>query len=123
TLAGLLRITRSTFLDVLDADYLRVARTKGLGERIVILRHALRNTLIPIVTYAGFSFALFLSGSVIVESLFRWPGLGLLASESVFSRDYPLLQGILLVVIAWVVLVNLLTDLLYAILDPQVRYT
>ncbi len=121
--AGLLaRITRSTMLEVLRQDYVRTARAKGLPRRQVILKHALANALIPITTVVGIIVSLLLSGAVVTEALFSIPGIGQLLTQSVLSRDYPMVQGGLLLVTAFLVLINIGVDLLYAALDPRVRY-
>jgi peptide/nickel transport system permease protein len=121
--AGLLaRITRSGMLEVLRQDYVRTARAKGLPERQVILKHALANALIPIVTVVGIIISLLLSGAVVTEALFSLPGMGQLLTQAVLSRDYPMVQGGLLLVTTVLVLVNILVDVLYALIDPRVRY-
>ena len=116
------RFIRSAMLDVLSANYVQTARAKGLSERTVIVRHALRNALINIVTIIGLQITALFSGIVIVEVVFSWPGLGRLAFNAVEERDYPLLQGAVLVVAVMVTLVNLLVDLLYFLLDPRIEY-
>jgi peptide/nickel transport system permease protein len=122
-LAGLLaRITRSTMLEVLRQDYIRTARAKGLPDRTVVLKHALANALIPITTVVGIIVSLLISGSVVVESLFSIPGIGQLLTQAVLNRDYPMVQGGLLITTALLVLVNIGVDLCYALLDPRVRY-
>ncbi|MBR0679514.1 ABC transporter permease [Roseomonas eburnea] len=121
--AGLLaRITRSSMLEVLRQDYIRTARAKGLPQRQVILKHALANALIPIVTVVGIIVSLLLSGAVVTEALFSLPGMGQLLTQAVLSRDYPMVQGGLLLVTTFLVLVNITVDVLYALLDPRVRY-
>lgn len=121
--AGLLaRITRSSMLEVLRQDYIRTARAKGLPGRTVILKHALANALIPIVTVVGIIVSLLMSGAVVTESLFSLPGMGLLLTQAVLNRDYPMVQGGLLLVTAFLVTVNIAVDVLYAVLDPRVRY-
>ncbi len=120
-MAIIARMTRAAMLDVLGADYVRTARAKGLGERVVVWRHALQNAAIPIVTVAGLQLGYLLSGAVITETLFAWPGIGSLAVQSVFSRDFPVLQGCVLVFATCFVLVNLATDMLYTRLDPRLR--
>jgi peptide/nickel transport system permease protein len=122
-LAGLLaRITRSTMLEVLRQDYIRTARAKGLPRRLVVVKHALSNALIPIVTVIGIIVSLLISGSVVTESLFSIPGIGQLLTQAVLNRDYPMVQGGLLIVTALLVLVNIGVDVIYAFLDPRVRY-
>jgi peptide/nickel transport system permease protein len=121
--AGLLaRITRSTMLEVLRQDYIRTARAKGLPQRLVIFKHALANALIPIVTVIGIIVSLLISGSVVTETLFSIPGIGQLLTQAVLNRDYPMVQGGLLIVTGFLVLTNLLVDVAYALLDPRVRY-
>lgn len=121
--AGLLaRITRSGMLEVLRQDYVRTARAKGLPERLVIFKHALANALIPIVTVVGIIISLLLSGAVVTEALFSLPGMGQLLTQAVLSRDYPMVQGGLLLVTTFLVVVNILVDILYALIDPRVRY-
>ena len=116
------RFIRSAMLDVLSANYIQTARAKGLAERTVIVRHALRNAMINIVTIIGLQITALFSGIVIVEVVFSWPGLGRLAFNAVEERDYPLLQGAVLMVAVMVTLVNLLVDLLYFLLDPRIEY-
>ncbi len=120
--ALLARMTRGTLLEILSQDYIRTARAKGLAERVVIFKHALRNALIPVVTVAGLEFGTLLSGAVITETIFAWPGLGQLLVGSILARDYPVVQGAVLLVAITFVLINLLVDLLYATIDPRVRY-
>ena len=121
--AGLLaRITRSSMLEVLRQDYIRTARAKGLPGHRVILKHALANAMIPIVTVVGIIVSLLMSGAVVTEALFSIPGMGQLLTQAVLNRDYPMVQGGLLLVTAFLVAVNIAVDLLYAVLDPRVRY-
>ena len=115
------RLIRSSLLETLRQDYVRTARAKGLVERVVIFRHALRNALIPVVTYMGSTFGLLLGGIVFVEVVFAWPGIGSLALTAVEQRDFPLVQGIVIVTAAILVLMNLLVDLSYLLLDPQIH--
>jgi ABC-type dipeptide/oligopeptide/nickel transport system permease component len=120
-LALLARLTRSGMLEVLSEDYVRTARAKGLRDRVVLVRHALRNTLIPLVTMTGLSLGWQLGGALVIESVFAWPGLGLLLLESVLRRDYPVvLAGITLLATVFILL-NLLVDLLYVYIDPRIR--
>lgn len=121
-LATLARLTRSSVLGTLGEDHVRVARAKGLRYRTVVIKHGLRNSLIPIATIIGVQFGTLLGGAVIVETVFAWPGIGRLLVDAVNDRDFPLVQGIVLFVSITFVLVNLLVDLLYALLDPRVRY-
>lgn len=118
----LARIVRSSMLDVLSEDYVRTARAKGLTERTVVIRHALKNALIPIVTIVGLQFGGLLSGAFVIEYVFAWHGLGELAIQALQRRDFPLIQGIILVVSTTYVLVNLGVDLLYATIDPRIVY-
>lgn len=119
--AALMRQTRSAMLEVLRADYVRTARAKGLPERIVIYRHALRNALIPVVTLAGLQLGALLSGAVLTEQVFNIPGFGKLIVDAVFNRDYPVVQGVVLFTATAYILVNLLVDLTYALIDPRIR--
>jgi peptide/nickel transport system permease protein len=120
---GLLaRITRSTMLEVLRQDYIRTARAKGLPGRQVVVKHALANALIPITTVVGIIVSLLISGSVVIEMLFSVPGIGQLLTQAVLNRDYPMVQGGLLLTTVFLVLVNIFVDILYAFLDPRVRY-
>lgn len=122
-LTGLLaRITRSTMLEVLRQDYIRTARAKGLPRRQVVMKHALANALIPITTVIGIIVSLLISGSVVTETLFSIPGMGQLLTQAVLNRDYPMVQGGLLITTALLVLVNIGVDVAYALLDPRVRY-
>ena len=120
--AVLARLTRASMLDVLKDDYVRTARSKGLDNRAVIYGHALRNALLPIVTVAGIQIGHLLGGAVITETIFAWPGLGKLAVDSITSRDFPVVQGVVLFSAAIFVVVNLIVDLLYLVLDPRIRY-
>lgn len=119
--ALLTRMTRSTMLEVLRADYITTARAKGLSEFTVVVKHALRNALIPIVTIIGLQFGALLGGSIITEKVFSWPGVGRLMIDSIQRRDYPVVQGCILVIALTYVVINLLTDILYAALDPRIR--
>jgi peptide/nickel transport system permease protein len=116
------RLTRSAMLDVLGQDYIRTARAKGLVERRVVVRHALKNALVPIVTVIGVQAGYLLGGAVLTETVFAWPGVGTLMVQGILARDIPLVQGCVLVVALTFVLVNLTVDLLYAWLDPRIRY-
>ena len=119
--AILTRMVRTSVLEQLSSDYVRTARAKGLTERAVLLRHAFRNALIPILTILGLQFGTLLAGTIVTETIFSWPGIGRLAVQSIEARDYPLLQGCILVIAISYVLVNLLTDFVYAFADPRVR--
>ncbi|MEW6262469.1 MAG: nickel ABC transporter permease [Thermodesulfobacteriota bacterium] len=116
------RLTRSVMLEVLSQDYVRTARAKGLKERLVIGKHALKNALIPLVTVAGMQFGFLIGGTVIIETVFAWPGVGRLVVQAIFARDYPLVQATVLVLAVIFVLLNLAVDLIYVYLDPQISY-
>jgi peptide/nickel transport system permease protein len=115
------RLLRASLLDVLSAQYVTVARSKGLSERQVLYKHALRNTAIPVITFIGLQFGGLVGGVVVVEQVFAWPGMGLLALQAISNRDYPVLQGAVTVLALLVVLINLLVDLSYGLFDPRVR--
>ncbi|UST52789.1 ABC transporter permease (plasmid) [Comamonadaceae bacterium OTU4NAUVB1] len=119
--ALIIRFTRASMLDVLGEDYVRTARSKGLGEGTVVLKHALRNALVPIVTVLGLTAALMIGGAVVTETVFGLPGVGSLVVNAVLRRDYPVIQGALLVIAAIYVLINFAIDLLYAVVDPRVK--
>lgn len=119
--ALIIRFTRASMLDVLGEDYVRTARSKGLGEGTVVLKHALRNALVPIVTVLGLTVALMIGGAVVTETVFGLPGIGNLVVNAVLRRDYPVIQGALLVIAAIYVLINFGIDLLYALVDPRVK--
>jgi peptide/nickel transport system permease protein len=116
------RLTRSTMLEVLGQDYIRTARAKGLVERLVVARHGLRNALIPIVTVVGVQAGYLLGGAVLTETVFAWPGVGTLMVQGILARDFPLVQGCVLVIALSFVVINLAVDLLYAWIDPRIRY-
>ena len=119
--AILTRMVRGSMLEELSSDYVRTARAKGLSMTAVLFRHAFRNALIPIITILGLQFGTLLAGTIVTETIFSWPGIGRLTVQAISSRDYPLLQGCILVIAVSYVLVNLLTDVLYAVIDPRVR--
>ena len=121
-MAFIARITRSSMLDVMSKDYVRTAKAKGLSEKSVILKHAFRNALIPIVTSVGTQFALLLAGAILTETVFAWPGLGRYIVGAVSARDYPVVQGSIIFVAFLVAIVNLFVDILYAYIDPRIRY-
>ncbi len=121
--AGLMRLTRSSMLDVLGAEYVKLARIKGLHERRVIWKHAFKNAALPIITFAALLFVSLLNGSIIVETVFSWPGLGLLVIEAVQFRDYPVVQTVVLFLSGMYILANLLVDVLYTYLNPKIRYS
>lgn len=117
------RLMRSSLLDVLNEDYLRTARAKGLGATTIMLRHALRNAMLPVITIIGLETGALLGGSIVTETVFAWPGVGQLVIQAIAARDYPLVQGIVLVLATTFVLINLLVDLSYSWLDPRIRYS
>jgi len=116
------RLTRASLLEVMNADYILAARARGLSERRVLWEHGLRAAALPIITVIGYNFSFIVAGSALVETVFGWPGVGRLMYDSIFTRDYPVLLGILLLVSITVILVNLVTDIAYALADPRVRY-
>jgi peptide/nickel transport system permease protein len=119
--AILTRMVRGSMLEELSSDYVRTARAKGLRERAVLFRHAFPNALIPVITIIGLQFGTLLAGTIVTEMIFSWPGIGRLAVQAIQSRDYPLLQGCILVIALSYVIVNLLTDVVYSLVDPRVR--
>jgi len=121
--ASVTRFTRAAMLEVLGEQYVRTARAKGLRERVVIVRHALRNALIPVVTVVGIQFGYLLGGAVIIESVFAWPGMGRLIMQGIGNRDYTVVQGALVLFVAAFVFLNLLIDVCYVFLDPRIRLT
>ena len=121
-MAFMARVTRSSMLEVYREDYTRTARGKGLAERVVILRHALKNALLPVVTISGYEFGRLLAGTVVIESIFMIPGMGRLLIDSVFHRDYTAVQAIVMVITATVLILNLALDLVYGWLNPRIRY-
>jgi peptide/nickel transport system permease protein len=121
-IATISRMTRTSMVEVLRQDYISVARAKGLVERVVLGRHALKNALIPVITVAGTRFGMQLAGAVLVEVVYGWPGVGRLIFDAIQKRDYPIIQGAVLFIACMFVLINLLTDLLYAVVDPRIRF-
>jgi ABC-type dipeptide/oligopeptide/nickel transport system permease component len=117
------RLTRSSMLEILNRDYIRTGRAKGLAERSVVLRHALRNAAIPVLTVIGLQIGALLGGAVITESVFAWPGMGKLIVDAIFFRDFPVVQTVLILSATVFVGINLLVDLLYTIIDPRIRYS
>ena len=120
--AVVMRMTRSSMLEVLEQDYIQTARAKGAAEPTVVLRHALKNALIPVVTVVGVQFGYLLGGSVVVEQIFGLPGLGFMLLNAIYQRDYPVVQGAVVFVALFFILVNLVVDLVYGVLDPRIRY-
>jgi peptide/nickel transport system permease protein len=123
TVAAVTRLTRSSMLEVLDSEYIKLARIKGVSEVIVIWKHALRNSLMPVITFMGTFFATMITGAVVIETVFSWPGIGRLAYESILNRDFPVMQGVILFMTTLYILANLIVDILYAWIDPRIRYT
>jgi peptide/nickel transport system permease protein len=119
--AYLTRLTRSSLLEVLNEDYINTARSKGLRERVVVLKHALRNALLPVVTMIGIQFGLLLGGAVIIEKVFAWPGIGRLTVDAIYARDFPVVQGCVLVFAMSFALMNLAVDVLYTYINPTIR--
>src|SRR5256712_14215423 len=116
------RITRASMLEALQQDYIRTAQAKGLGQLVIVLRHALRNALMPILTVCGTLYAQLLSGAVLTETIFSWPGLGRYAFSSAASLDFPAVMGVALCVGVFYLMINLLVDMLYALVNPRIRY-
>jgi peptide/nickel transport system permease protein len=123
TVAAVTRLTRSSMLEVLDSEYIKLARIKGVSEAIVIWKHALRNSLMPVITFMGTFFATMITGAVVIETVFSWPGIGRLAYESISNRDFPVMQAVILFMTTLYILANLIVDILYAWVDPRIRYT
>jgi peptide/nickel transport system permease protein len=121
-MALIARMTRASMLGVLGEDYIRTAFAKGLAPRGVLVRHALKNASLPVVTIIGIGFAFFIGGAVVTESVFALPGLGRLTVDAIIRRDYPVIQGVILIVSGVYVLINLVIDVLYVVLDPRIRY-
>ena len=120
--AGMMRLLRSAMLEVLDSEYVKLARVKGVVEGKVVWVHALKNALIPVITFAGIYFAILVTTAIVVETVFAWPGIGRLAYEGISSRDFPVIQAVVLTTAAIVAVVNLGVDCLYAVIDPRIRY-
>ena len=122
SMAIIARMTRSSMLEVLNQDFIRTARAKGLVHSAVVLKHALRNAMVPVVTVIGLQFGALLAGTVITETVFSWPGIGSLLVQSILARDYPVVQGAVLLIAVSFILVNLIVDLIYGYIDPRIRY-
>ena len=120
--AGVMRLLRSSMLEVLDSEFIKLARIKGLAEYKIIWKHSLKNALIPVLTFSGTYLAAFVTGAILVETVFGWPGLGRLVYDSIIWREFPVLQSLILMIAAVVIAVNLVVDLLYAYIDPRIRY-
>jgi ABC-type dipeptide/oligopeptide/nickel transport system permease component len=121
-MASIARLTRSALLEVIRKDYIRTARAKGLGEQLVIVRHALKNAAIPVITIMGMQLGGLLGGAVITETVFSWPGIGRLAITSIYNRDYPVVQAVVFLTATWFVLIYFIVDLIYGLLDPRIRF-
>lgn len=121
SMAGMMRMLRSSMIDILDSDFIKLARIKGVSHRAVIWKHALRNSLISAVTFGGMQLALMVGGSIVIETIFAWPGAGRLAYEGIIYRDYPLVQAVVLIHGGLIVAVNFTIDLLYSVIDPRIR--
>ena len=120
--ASLMRYTRASMLEVLGQDYIRTATSKGISHRVVVMRHALRNALNPLITLVGLSIPRLLGGAVIIETVFQWPGMGRLAVDSIMQRDYPVLMGLNLIIATLVIFGSLVADIMYSVADPRIRY-
>ncbi|MBI4596219.1 MAG: ABC transporter permease, partial [Candidatus Tectomicrobia bacterium] len=120
--AGIMRMTRSMMLEILREDYIRTAWSKGLREAVIIVRHALKNAMIPVVTIMGLQISALIGGTVIMESIFVLPGMGRYLLDAITWRDYPVIQGINLVLASGIIFINLIVDVFYAFLDPRIRY-
>ena len=120
--AGIMRLLRSSMLEVLDSEFVKLARIKGLTERKIVWKHALRNSLIPVVTFGGIYMAVLITAAILVETVFAWPGVGRLVYESIVFRDFPVVQAVVLMTAGFVILTSLVVDILYAYLDPRIRY-
>jgi peptide/nickel transport system permease protein len=119
--AFVMRFVRSSMIDVLGQDYILTAKSKGLSERKIFFKHALKNALLPVITYIGLRLGYMLSGAVVIESVFGWPGLGLLMLDALFERDYPLIMGLFIVISLSVTIITFIVDILYTYLDPRIR--
>ena len=120
--AGLVRLLRSSMLETLDSEFIKFARIKGVSERTVIWKHALRNSLLPVLSFGGMYVAIMITGAILIETVFAWPGVGRLAYRAIVSQDFPLIQGVVITAAVVVMVANLITDLLYGYLDPRIRY-
>jgi peptide/nickel transport system permease protein len=120
--AGMMRLLRSSMLDVLDSEFIKMARIKGVPWGTVLWKHALRNALIPVLTFGAIYFAILITGAILVETVFAWPGIGQLVYQGIVFRDFPVIQAIVLLTAGIVVAVNLLVDITYAYVDPRIRY-
>jgi peptide/nickel transport system permease protein len=121
-LAGTARLVRSNMIEVLDSEYVKLARIKGVSSFMLVWKHSLRNALIPVVTFSGMQLAFLFNGSVVIESVFAWPGVGRLIYQAITGRDYPLVQGCLLIIGFMIVIISLAVDILYLYIDPRIRF-
>ena len=122
-MAFVARVTRSAMMEIIREDYMRTARSKGLSETVVVLRHGLKNALLPVLTTSGWIFARLFGGTVIIETIFLVPGMGRILIEAIFQRDYTMIQAEIVIIAAFIVTINLVVDLLYGVLDPRIRYS
>jgi peptide/nickel transport system permease protein len=122
SIASIMRVTRSSMMDVMDSEYIKMAKAKGNPEYIVVWKHGLKNALIPVIALAGVQIANLLGGAVIIESIFSWPGLGSLIVDAVFARDYPLVQAGVFFISIFLISLNLIVDLLFGFIDPRIKY-
>jgi ABC-type dipeptide/oligopeptide/nickel transport system permease component len=120
--AGIVRLMRSSMLEVLESDYILMAKAKGLPIGAIVTKHALRNAMIPVLTFAALVLGAFMNGSVVVENVFAWPGIGKIVLDSVRARDFPVVQGIVILTATFYIVINFFVDLLYAVIDPRIRY-
>jgi ABC-type dipeptide/oligopeptide/nickel transport system permease component len=121
-MAFVARVTRSAMMEIIREDYMRTARSKGLSESVVVIRHGLKNALLPVLTTSGWIFARLFGGTVIIETIFLVPGMGQILIASIFQRDYTMIQAEIVIIAAFIVTINLIVDLLYGVLDPRIRY-
>ena len=120
--AGIVRLLRSSMLDALDSEYIKMARIKGVSERVIIYKHALRNSILPILSFGGMYVAIMITGAILIETVFAWPGIGRLAYRAIVSQDFPLIQGVVMAAAVVVMTANLITDILYSFFDPRIRH-
>ncbi len=120
--AGVVRLLRSSMLEALDSEYIKMARIKGVSERVIVYKHALRNSLLPILSFGGMYVAIMITGAILIETVFAWPGIGRLAYRAIVSQDFPLIQGVVMAAAAVVMTANLITDILYSFFDPRIRH-
>ena len=120
--AGVVRLLRSSMLEALESDYVKMARIKGVSERVVVYKHALRNSLLPVLSFGGMYIAIMITGAILIETVFAWPGIGRLAYRAIVGQDFPLIQGVVIAAAIVVMIANLITDILYSYFDPRIRY-